>query len=112
MSKLRSQDEIKSMGKDLTKDQLKYLFETWVENQQKWDTFANSGKRHYMEVGTWGDLFHHEVLSVDPVNRLCHVKDHSVSEKPVKITRDIITDEIFETKEEAINYYSTKYPLF
>jgi len=112
MSKLRSQDEIKSMGKDLTKDQLRYLFEIWVEEQKKWEDLANSRKRHFMDVGTWGDLFHHEILSIDPINRLCHVKDHSIPEKPVKVIRDILTDEVFETKDEAVIFYSKKYPLF
>jgi hypothetical protein len=112
MSKLRTRDEIKSMAKDLTKDQLQELFDFWLIEQKKWEELALSPKRHYMDVGTFGDLFHHQVISVDPVNRLAHVKDHSIPKQPVKIVNNIVNEEIFNTKDEAVVYYSKKYPLF
>ena len=112
MAKIYTENELKDIADDLSRENLKSIITFWGKNQNKWEELNDSNKRHYMDVGTWGDLFHQEILSVDPTNKLMHVRDWSQRDKYiVNIVREI-PDEVFEILNDAIEYYSKKYPLF
>lgn len=96
--------EINSMARELSREELISVCEKWIEEQERWDNSPTSG--YYMEDGSYGDLFLHQVQSVDPISRTCFVVDLSQFSRPVKYIEHLPI--IFPTQQEAIDYYSKK----
>lgn len=101
--------EIKSLSNELSKEEIVDLCEKWIEVQERWDNHKPSN-RFYLEYGSFGDLFLHEIQLVEPTNRLCFVVDHSVFSRPTKTINYLPV--AFPTQKDAIEYYSKKYPTF
>lgn len=102
-------NEINSLAKFLTGEEITLLCEKWIEEQERWDNY-NPVNKFYLEDGSFGDLFLHEIQLVEPSKRLCFVVDLSIFSRPVRTINYLPVS--FPTQKEAIEYYSKKYPSF
>lgn len=101
--------ELRNLAEKLSQEEIIKIATYWTEEQDKWNNH-NPSNRFYMESGTYGDLFLHEIQAVDAENRTCFVVDHSIFSRPTKYIDYL--PEAFPTQELAAEYYSKKYPFF
>lgn len=99
--------ELKNLAEKLSQDEIIKIATYWTEEQDRWDNH-NPSNRFYLEEGSFGDLFLHEIQAVDPINRTCFVVDLSQFSRPTKYIDYL--PEAFPTQELAVEYYSKKYP--
>lgn len=101
--------ELRNLAENLTQDEIIKIATYWTEEQNRWDNY-NPINRFYLENGSYGDLFLHEIQNVDNISRTCFVVDHSQFSRPTKYIDYLPV--AFPTQQEAIEYYSKKYPNF
>ena len=99
--------ELKNLAEKLSQEEIIKIATYWTEEQDRWDNH-NPSNRFYLEEGSFGDLFLHEIQSVDANSRTCFVVDHSQFSRPTKYIDYL--PEAFPTQELASEYYSKKYP--
>lgn len=98
-------NDIKSLSNELSRQELLDVCEKWIEVQERWDNTQPGG--YYMEWGWDNELFCHQILDINPFQRICSVMDYSVKSHPIK-TIDYLP-ESFPTEQEAVAHYSKKY---
>ena len=101
--------ELKNLAEKLTQDEIIKIATYWTEEQSRWNNHKIRD-RYYLENGSFGDLFLHEIISFDPNSRTCFVVDLSQFSRPTKYIDYL--PEAFPTQEKASEYYSKKYPAF
>lgn len=103
----RFSSDINSMSRELSKEELLDICEKWFLEQERWNNY-NPINKFYLEDGSYGDFFLHEIQAVDASNRTCLVVDLSQFSRPIKYINYLPV--AFPTQKEAIDYYSKKYP--
>jgi len=94
-------DKIKDIANELTREELLDVMKQWYETQERWDNTQPGG--YYMEWGWDNELFSHQIMFIDPVNRKCDVMDHSVKSHPVKTIDHL--PKSFPDEHDAVEYY-------
>jgi len=99
----RYTNEINSLANDLSRLDLINVVEKWIETQERWDNAVTG--QYYMEHG-WDmdELFCHQILDINPIERVCLVVDLSIFSRPVTTINHL--PKCFPTQQEAAEYYS------